>query len=143
MEKKKGKISVDHYIKLPYPTTKSIWRPITKSINPNVLFKIIKFYIPYYFPFDTLIKRKLPPIISKIIRPFFPIPCFNYTDEKDIPQNKEKLVEWAIMDTFDALGAKFDKPLNKHELENIAKEVGLNTFEVIKSGQVFVLNGVK
>ena len=141
--KKKGKISIDHYIKLPYPTTKSIWRPITKSINPNVLFKIIKFYIPYYFPFDTLIKRKLPPIISKIIRPFFPIPCFNYTDEKDIPQNKEKLVEWAIMDTFDALGAKFDKPLNKHELENIAKEVGLNTFEVIKSGQVFVLNGVK
>ena len=40
------------------------------------------------------------------------------------------------MDTFDALGAKFDNPLNKHELENIAKEIGLNTFEVIKSGQV-------
>ena len=36
-----------------------------------------------------------------------------------------------------------DKPLNKHELENIAKEVGLNTFEISKSGQVFVLNGVK
>ena len=33
LAKKGGKISVDHYEKLNYPTLKSIWRPITKKIN--------------------------------------------------------------------------------------------------------------
>jgi len=47
--KKGGKISIDHYAKTYFPTTKSIWRPITKRLDPKILFKIVRFYIPYYF----------------------------------------------------------------------------------------------
>ena len=141
--KKGGKISVDHYAKTNYPTTKSIWRPITKRLSPKILFKIVKFYVPYYFPIDTFIKTKLPSIVSKLIRCLIPIPCANYTNSKNIPQDKKKLIEWAIMDTYDALGAKYDSPLSLNELEKIGREIGLNNFKVRKSGPILILNGKK
>ena len=72
------------------------------------MLRIIKFYIPFYFPIDTFIKTKMPFLIGKLLRCLLPIPCVNYSNEKDIPQEREKLIEWAIMDTFDALGAKYE-----------------------------------
>ena len=141
--KKGGKISIDHYAKTYYPTTKSIWRPITKRLDPKTLFKIVNFYIPYYFNIDTFIKKKLPSIISKFVRFLIPIPCANYTDTKNVPQDKKKLIEWAIMDTYDALGAKYDNPLSLDELKKIVKKVGLNSFEVKKNGPILILNGMK
>lgn len=143
LAKKGGKISVDHYEKLNYPTLKSIWRPITKKINSFLLFRIIKFYIPIFFSIDTIIKTKLPNILSRLIRILLPIPCVNYTNKKDIPQDKKELIEWAIMDTFDVLGAKYDNPLSSDELTDIAKKIGLNNFTVKNGDPVIILNGTK
>ena len=141
--KKGGKISILHYAKTYHPTSKSIWRPITKRLDPKTLFKIVNFYIPYYFNIDTFIKIKLPSIISKFVRFSIPIPCVNYTNTKNVPQDKKKLIEWAIMDTYDALGAKYDNPLSLDELKKIVKKVGLNSFEVKKNGPILILNGMK
>ena len=47
------------------------------------------------------------------------------------------------MDTFDALGAKYDFPLNIKELNYIAKKVGLINFEIKAKGPIIILNGVK
>tara|TARA_X000001036_G_scaffold369634_1_gene355789 strand:- start:271 stop:1188 length:918 start_codon:yes stop_codon:yes gene_type:complete len=141
--KKGAKISIDHYAKTYYPTTKSIWRPITKRLDPKTLFKIVNFYVPYFFPIDTFIKTKLPTIISKLVRLSIPIPCANYTNTKNVPQDKKKLIEWAIMDTYDALGAKYDCPLSLDEVKKIGKKIGLNTFEVKKNGPIIILNGKK
>ena len=47
------------------------------------------------------------------------------------------------MDTFDALGAKYDFPLNIQELNEIAKKIGLINFEIKAKGPVLVLNAVK
>ena len=56
---------------------------------------------------------------------------------------KNTLIEWAIMDTYDALGAKYDSPLSLNELEKIGREIGLNNFKVRKSGPILILNGKK
>ena len=141
--KKGSKISIDHYARVFYPTTKSIWRPITKRIKPSTLLKIIKFYIPYYFPFDSFLRTKLPKILRLLIRLILPIPCFNYINEKNIPQDKRVLLEWAIMDTFDALGAKYDNPLSEKELQKIAKKIGLEKYKIKKTSSILILNGVK
>jgi len=141
--KKGSKISIDHYARVFYPTTKSIWRPITKRIKPSTLLKIIKFYIPYYFPFDSFLRTKLPKILRFLIRLILPIPCFNYINEKNIPQDKRVLLEWAIMDTFDALGAKYDNPLSEKELQKIAKKIGLEKYKIKKTSSILILNGVK
>ncbi len=136
-----GNISIDHYLKLKYPVTKDIWRPISKRIKPNTLLRIIKFYIPFYFPIDTFIKTKMPFLIGKLLRCLLPIPCVNYSNEKDIPQEREKLIEWAIMDTFDALGAKYDKPLYPDEMKKIALQIGLNKHKIKKRLNFIILNG--
>ena len=142
-----GKVSVDHYIKVyhpsPFSTPKYFWRPVTKRIRPELLLKIIRFYIPYYFPIDTFLKIKLPIILSKLIRGCIPIPCWNYSGENNFPKEKEKLIEWAIMDTFDALGAQYDKPLRLRELKNIASQIELKNFQVKKGGNGLVLNAKK
>ena len=39
------------------------------------------------------------------------------------------------MDTFDALGAKYDTPLNPTQLEKIAKNIGLINFKIKKKDQ--------
>ena len=138
--KKGSKISIDHYRKTFFPTTKKIWRPITKRINPKILLKIIKFYIPYYFQIDTFIKLNLNFFLRVIARIFLPIPCVNYTNIKNIPQEREKLIEWAIMDTFDALGAKYDSPLTERQLKNICKKIGLKNYSIKKNKDLLVLN---
>ena len=143
LAKKGGKISIDHYEKLSYLTLKNLWRPLTKRINSEVLFKIIKFYIPIIFSIDTFIKTKLPNPLRTLLRFLLPLPCVNYTNKKNIPQERSKLIEWAIMDTFDVLGAKYDTPLTSNELADIAKKIRLNNFEVKKGDPVIILNGTK
>ena len=142
--KPNGKISIDHYIRVyhpsPFSTPKYFWRPITKRIKPELLFKIINFYIPFYFPIDTFLKTKLPTILSKLIRGCIPIPCWNYSNEKNFPKEKKKLIEWAIMDTFDALGAKYDKPLRLNKLKKIMQKIKLKNFQVKKGGNGLVVN---
>ena len=62
---------------------------------------------------------------------------------KDIPQEKKILIEWAIMDTFDALGAKYDFPLSKKEMNDIAKNIGLINFNIQEQDPILILNAVK
>ena len=138
-----SKISIDHYLKVYYPSPKYIWRPITKRLNADLLLKIIRFYIPYYFPIDTFLKTKFPLIVAKILRRCIPIPCWNYSREKNVPQEKSKLIEWAVMDTFDGLSAKYDNPLRHSELEKIAKEINPTSYEIKRGGTGLVLNIIK
>ena len=135
-----GKISIDHYLKTYLPSPKYLWRPVTKRINPKTLIKIIKFYIPYYFPIDTFLKTKLPDKIGKIIRRCIPIPCWNYTGEKNVPQEHTKLLTWSILDTFDGLSAEYDTPLRPSELEQIVEKIGVNSFTIKEGGTGIVLN---
>ena len=49
----------------------------------------------------------------------------------------------AVLDTFDALGAKYDKPLRPKKLKKIASEIKLKKFIVKKGGNGLVLNAIK
>lgn len=110
-----GKISVDYYEKMSVPSVwyhpKHFWRPITRKMNPRFLLGIIKFYIPLYLPVDTLIKTKLRRGYEIAAR--IPIPCWNYLT---FGLSSKQRKEWAIMDTFDALGATYDEPKTKDEV---------------------------
>ena len=113
-----GKLSVDFYRKFKYPTwystPKYLWRPITKRVEIKILYQIIKFYIPIYLPIDTFLK-KLFKKFSTVICGLIPIPCYNYYFTS--LSNKLK-IQWAILDTFDALTPKYDYPLTKKQIEN-------------------------
>jgi 2-polyprenyl-3-methyl-5-hydroxy-6-metoxy-1,4-benzoquinol methylase len=111
-----GKISVDSYRKLFIPTgwstPKYLWRPITKRMDKEKLLKIIKWYIPKYIEFDTLIRRI--PKIGIILTGIIPVPCWNYLDKG---YSKRERINHAIMDTFDALSPKYDFPKTISEIK--------------------------
>ena len=145
--KKNAAISIDHYIKIYYPSPfynpKYIWRPITKRMSPNKLLKAIRFYIPKYIKFDTLIIKFFGRRLGGVIRGCIPIPCWNYYGIENIDQSPANLIDWAIMDTFDALGAKYDYPVRPKTISKWAEDLNYKNFSVKKGGNGVVLNAYK
>jgi len=138
-----GKLSVDFYRKFKYPTwystPKYLWRPITKRVEIKILYQIIKFYIPIYLPIDTFLK-KLFKKFSTVICGLIPIPCYNYYFTS--LSNKLK-IQWAILDTFDALTPKYDYPLTKKQIENHLKKFKNIDYTLHYGSNGIVLNLIK
>lgn len=134
-----GLISVDVYRKdgLIRPwKSKYIWRPITTRIQPEKLLAFLEWFIPKWLPLDTMIKRI--PILGNYLGAI--IPCWNYfyTD-----LSKTEKVQWAIMDTFDALAPAFDLPITLDDARRWFKTLGYTDFEVREGGNGVVANGRK
>ena len=54
-----------------------------------------------------------------------------------------ELIEWAIMDTFDALGATYDLPYSMGDLKRLSKNLDLNDIIIKSGGNGLVLNGTR
>jgi ubiquinone/menaquinone biosynthesis C-methylase UbiE len=134
-----GKFSFDVYHRdgriRPWKS-KYIWRPITKRMNPDKLMALLEWYIPKWLPVDTLIKRV--PILGNYIGAF--IPCWNYF-YTNLPKTQQ--VQWAIMDTFDALAPAYDIPVTRQDVVGWFQAAGYSEFEVHEGGTGLVGNGVK
>lgn len=134
-----GKMSIDYYRLWNFPnvwsTPKYIWRPITTKLTPNHLLKIISFYIPFWIRIDTIIRRI--PFFGPRLLSVIPIPCWNYIN---IGLSKKQRVEWAIMDTFDALGAAYDYPITKAGLEKQLEDIGVTDALVFYGSNGIVAN---
>jgi 2-polyprenyl-3-methyl-5-hydroxy-6-metoxy-1,4-benzoquinol methylase len=137
--KKGGKVSIDFYRRFRIPTAwttpKYLWRPITRRLPPEKLLRIVQSYVPWYLPFDTLV-RKLGPL-GTVLLGLLPIPCWNHVN---LGLSKTQRKEWAIMDTFDALGAKYDRPFLKTEVENLANTINAANSNVFYGGQGVICN---
>ena len=116
--------------------SKYLWRPITSRIEPQRPFGFLKIFIPIWLPFDTVIK--CIPVLRNYLGAV--IPCWNYF-YMEMPW-KEK-VQWAIMDTFDALAAKYDIPATKNDVHTWLQGCGYSEYEVFEGGNGLVANGVK
>lgn len=134
-----GRISIDIYrrdFRIRPWKSKRIWRPLTTRMKPETLLGFLDRFIPAWLPVDTAIKR-LPRVgvyLGSIV------PCWNYwyTDLSD----RAKL-EWAIMDTFDALAPKYDIPASLDEVRRWFEDRGLAEIEVREGGNGVVGNARK
>lgn len=115
-----GRISIDWYRRFPLPnawsTPKYFWRPFVKDIAPEKLLSIVRSYMPYWFPIDNAIRRI--PKLGPALLAFIPIPCWNYLGSG---LSYEQRKEWAVLDTFDALGATYDQPLTLDEVRDLVQ----------------------
>lgn len=98
----------------PYFLPKYVWRPLTRRMNPETLLKAVRWYVPKYLPFDTKLKS-LPG--GTEVAGLLPIPCFNHVS---LPLSEKQRYEWAVLDTFDALGARYDRPMT---LKSLRKQI--------------------
>jgi len=116
--------------------SKYLWRPLTTRIAPAKLLAFLEWFIPKWLPFDTLIKRM--PIVGNYLGAV--VPCWNYF-YTDLP--KDRKVQWAILDTFDALAPTYDLPATLGEVRAWFADTGYARFEVREGGNGVVGNGVK
>ena len=140
--KRGGKISIDYYLKFPsispWSTPKYLWRPITKNLPPSILLRWIKFYIPFWIPIDTFLRR-LPHFGNKIVA-LIPIPCWNYLD---IGLSQSQRVQWAILDTFDALAPRYDYPKTIEEVAEMISSEKNRVVDIFYGSNGVVANIIK
>jgi hypothetical protein len=104
-------------------------------MRPETLLRIVKFYIPLYLPLDTRIR--MIPRIGSLLVALIPIPCWNYLG---IGLTREQRRDWAILDTFDALGAAYDQPKTLQEVREMVASPENAETEVCHGGNGVVAN---
>ena len=132
-----GRISIDVYRKdgLIRPwKSKYLWRWLTTRMQPEKLLAVLQWYIPKWLPIDTAIKRI--PYLGNWLGAL--IPCWNYWATDLSPEQK---VQWAIMDTFDALSPTYDLPVHIEDVQRWFRDAGLEAVDVHPGGNGVVGNG--
>ena len=127
-----GQLAFDFYRRSMFPTpwnSKYLWRPLTSRIDSELLYKIVKAYVPIYLPVHTALLKI--PMIGKLLVSLIPIPCFNYVG---LGLNRGQRTEWAIMDTFDALSPKYDSPRSREEVIRMIETDDVERYEVKYGG---------
>jgi SAM-dependent methyltransferase len=132
-----GILAVDTYPRYKWIdrwSAKYLWRPLTTRIPHQVLRRILEWYIPRWLPIDTRLARvpKLGRFLVAII------PCWNYTGIFDL--TKDELVAWAILDTFDALAPKYDRPQTLESVRGWCERAGLVDVDVHYGGNGIIVN---
>lgn len=136
-----GRLAIDVYARytelrrISRCVAKYWWRPITKRLPTSLLTRIIEWYVPRWFPVDNVLQRipKFGRFLVAII------PCWNYTGI--LPLTPEQIKEWAILDTFDALSARYDLPQTVAEIHAWFEEAGLQDINVRHGGNGILANG--
>jgi len=132
-----GKVAIDVYRKgwmlAPYKS-KYLYRPITKRMPPDLLFRVIEWYVPKWLPVDTVIKRN--PVLGPMLG--MAIPCWNYSY---FPLTKQQQQEWAVLDTFDALASRYDYPQTLGTVQQWFQDAGLDEIDVRYGGNGILGNG--
>jgi SAM-dependent methyltransferase len=141
-----GQLTFDNYIKIPvskwWPHAKYTWRPYTRKMKPQRLLGLIKFYMPIWFPIDTFLgKYKWPLNLGQRIRYRIPIPIWNYYQ---FNLSYKARLQWAIMDTFDGMGAYYDFPVTLDELDDMVdRTMGPSEKKVFYGGNGVAANIIK
>ncbi len=124
--KKGGCLAVDVYRKkLGTIFWSKYWfRPFTRRMEPDRLFKKVEKWVPVLLPVSIFIGRI--PIVGKKLR--YLVPVANY--HGILPLTNVKILEWAILDTFDMLSPKYDQPQSAATLRSWLEEAGLVDIKV-------------
>jgi len=127
-----GHIAIDVYHKKAKQgrlTSKYRWRWLTTRLPPAVLRKFVAWYIPRWIKVDDWLAMHAPDLCSRIASI---VPCWNYRGM--LPLTEEQLVEWAILDTYDALGACYDRPFTRVEFAVLLNSMPGIEFSVKRGG---------
>lgn len=127
-----GRLCVDFYWKRIRTLlhAKYLVRPIAKRVPQQKLLEILERVIPVLLPISQGLGRI--PVIGRILKRIIPIA--DYTDV--LPLSSHQLEEWALLDTFDMLAPKYDKPQTAATVRLWLESAGLVDIEVVHAGHL-------
>lgn len=135
-----GRIAVDFYRSMPWVyrwTAKYWYRWITKRMQPDVLRRVVEWYVPRWLPVDTWCTRR--PVLRRLVPAM--VPCWNYSGM--LPLSHDQIVQWAVLDTFDALSAYHDRPQTLRRVRRMFETERLADVDVRVGGNGILGNATK
>jgi SAM-dependent methyltransferase len=127
-----GRIAVDLYPRLwlNYLWPKYWLRPFTRRLPSRALWRSVRLLFPVLYPVSLALGRL--PFVGHWAR--HAVPVVNY--EGILPLSQHQLREWALLDTFDMLGPRYDQPQDVPTLERWFAEAGLIDSRVERRGLI-------
>jgi SAM-dependent methyltransferase len=121
-----GGVTVDLYLRSwKNLLTPKYWlRPITTRMKQERLFAAVERSAPALLAVSNAIRRI--PVIGPYAKRF--VPVANYRGV--LPLDDRQLREWAVLDTFDWFGPRFDQPQDAPTLRQWLEEAGLQQVDV-------------
>ena len=115
-------------------SAKRLWRPLTTRMPRDRLRRIIEWYIPRWLPIDNRLKcgpqgRPLPRRRRPVLEPARPVRAV-----------RDEEVAWTILDTFDALAPRYDRPQSLESVEGWCRRAGLVDVSVRYGGNGIEVN---
>jgi SAM-dependent methyltransferase len=125
-----GRLAVDLYPRL---WRNALWskywlRPLTKRLDPKLLFRAVQALVPGLMRASDLVRR-IPVVGRKLI---YAIPVVNYRGVYAL--SEQQLREWAVLDTFDMLAPAHDHPQTRATLATWLREAALEEVWVDRIG---------
>jgi 2-polyprenyl-3-methyl-5-hydroxy-6-metoxy-1,4-benzoquinol methylase len=123
MVRPNGRLAIDCYPRVWKSMVhwKYLLRPLTKRMRPERLHAFVAWYVPKLIP----VARALHRIAGAAGRRLVPI-----LDQTDKAVSQATQAEWAVLDTYDALSARYDQPQTDATLQRWFAECGLTGIEV-------------
>ena len=131
-----GMLVVDVYSSrlLSWLCWKYLLRPMTKRMNKEILYKIIKLLVPSLIPFTRLLRNLFGRIGARLS------PIVEYAHLGIAPEINR---EWAILDTFDMYSPAHDHPQSLRTVKRWFSEAGFANTVVQYGPNGIVARGVK
>jgi SAM-dependent methyltransferase/uncharacterized protein YbaR (Trm112 family) len=125
--KKGGRIAADNYpfLSTTWFNTKYWVRPITRNLNHKVLYWWCKQHVRIMWPIFKLNRKIFSHKRANRLNWRLLVP--DYTSKG---LSEEKLKEWAVLDLFDMLSPKYDKPVKLKTFESWFEEYGFKDIDV-------------
>lgn len=117
-------------------------RPVTRRIDPELLYRMIGAWVPPLYRLTTLLRCVSPDLLGRVLFTIanHVVPIRNY---RFVPQFADKgdvfLLEYAVHDTFDCLSPMYDSPLSARRFRKIAEKHLLGEFEVAEYRSITLL----
>jgi SAM-dependent methyltransferase len=127
-----GRLCVDYYWRRLRTLlhTKYLFRPVTKHLPKEKLFKYLQSAVPVLLPISQKLGRT--PRVGRLLQRL--VPVADYTGI--YPLNQRQLEEWALLDTFDMLSPRYDNPQTVATARGWLVEAGFTDVKVFHEGQL-------
>ena len=122
-----GELVMDVYLKSPMSLLygRRFLRPFTSRMDPARLFRLVRGYVRWALPLLARVRRVSPAAAGKLSAA---LAISDFGERTDM--TREMAREWSLLDTFDTLSARYEKPQTLSAVRAWFLEAGMRDVDV-------------
>ncbi|WP_327588913.1 methyltransferase domain-containing protein [Nonomuraea sp. NBC_00507] len=133
-----GSFCIDVYAApIAYLHPRHLLRPLTKRIDPSRLYAIVEKTAPKLLPLSMALSAV--PGVGPCLARLVPVANHRHLNLR----NKKIIREWSVLDTFDWLAPRYERPQTRQRLQRWTEELGLREVSIERHRGVHVIRGIK